>query len=993
MFRIYIQVVLLILCGCSFAVLDNPYTSDVSRYSVSADGVEVFSEIRSKPTVIDEAAEYIIQLTNTADKAVEVEIMIEASEKNISEYELSNDLVEIEAGAQFDVKLSVSISKRMPVGSFEELELRIKVGNDTSMPLSFKTVRMRPHPYLLITNELADEILNKIDNYEWADDCYDELLKQADKITFKELNYPKMSRSGYNWQGLISGGAERFWDVALAYKLTGNEKYKKTLIDFLRAIAEPDTGYPTTRWATHSTAYVHEGEFFTFYPAIYDILYNEPELSEMDHKNIDTTLRLYLETSKQWHVNGDIGNWLTTANAGALITSLVLQDMESFEFFINCENGFDEQLSYGIMADGWWLEGASNYSYLVARFYGYVAKAADNWGINLFDKRVVARHQSNDGRRFKNGWMSMNFDIWGPAGKSYRCLKDLYDGATILMDENGYVVANNDSEKKKPGDVFELAYYYYKDPQYAWMISKDDRMGWQSLVYGVGELPEVDDPRDESGYVANVGITALRSQGNKTDKQQQIQAFVKWGSHGGWHGHFDRTSFLALRRFGTDLFEPRASWFGYSSQMYKAWVEPSISHNLVIVDEYQQEPVESEQTLFYAGDDIQVSVVETVARWQEKQSWDITDPGDLDPENMAKMIDYGDNEPVLQRRLMAVADDYVVVADYLEGQNKHTFDWLMHPEGFVETVGNAVNTGYSAKMKDDKLSSYYYITNCDRFDADGHIVNRFKDENLNLDIHTFLDESTDMTVGTYPFNLCRQPVKVLVDGKEVFNENYNIYSSNIYDLNIDVSGAKELEIIIGRRTHSSKNRPGEYIAMVRPAVVSKGKVIPLSELDYKTENIQPADYGRDYYGDKINIAGIVYENAMMTEPSAKEGSITINLEGQGAEKFTASIGADHLKTWNEFERKTLQFRREGKDFKLISVFEPYKDKSAIKSAVLLDNDVVRVELNDGTTELVEIDGLSNRDGENIRVSFAKMKNGKLIDKEIAENKKGSEVEN
>ena len=67
-------------------------------------------------------------------------------------------------------------------------------------------------------------------------------------------------------------------------------------------------------------------------------------------------------------------------------------------------------------------------------------------------------------------------------------------------------------------------------------------------------------------------------------------AALKWGTHGGWHGHFDRISLLALQRYGKDFYGPRTDhfWFGYGSDHYKMWGQASASHNMVIVDQLQQ---------------------------------------------------------------------------------------------------------------------------------------------------------------------------------------------------------------------------------------------------------------------------------------------------------------------------------------------------------------------------------------------------------------------
>jgi hypothetical protein len=124
---------------------------------------------------------------------------------------------------------------------------------------------------------------------------------------------------------------------------------------------------------------------------------------------------------------------------------------------------------------------------------------------------------------------------------------------------------------------------------------------------------------------------------------------------------------------------------------------------------------------------------------------------------MKKMVDYGDDEPVLQRRLMIVTDDYILMTDYLKGNREHTFDWLLHPVGYQKTIAeNIKQIKHTEKMSDDPNSSYSYITDCDWSEVSGSVLNQFKDRNVFLNVHAILNDPMTMAAGTYPFPSGRQ---------------------------------------------------------------------------------------------------------------------------------------------------------------------------------------------------------------------------------------------
>ena len=834
--------------------------------------------------------------------------------------------------------------------------------------------RQPEHPCLLVTADLLGAIADKCRRHRWAAENLRSMERLAHRWQPPELARFKIERKGFTWYGLTRRQTiEELWQTALVCKLTDNRELRDKVLTYLRRIADPDHGYPTTRWATDSTAYVHEGEFFTFYPAVYDLMHDD--LGEDDHAAISGTLRLYLRTCEAWH-DGGTGNWSVTANTGAILSSLALRDMAMLERFVTIRNGFVDQLSKGVMGDGWWLEGASNYGYLVARYFGYAAEACHNRGVDLYHLRVPARpgHLSHDD--WPNGWMGMNFDGWGPPGGADRGLKDLHDGPIPMMDQHGCVVANSDSHKLAPGDLYELAYYRYGDPAYAWILARTDRMGWQSLVWGVPELPDAADPRAGSAHADNAGITALRSQTPGRDAGQQIQAYVKWGIHGGWHGHFDRTALLALSRYGTEFFSPLASWFGYESPLYKAWVQPSISHNMVVVDGLQQEPVPSRQLLFHAGQALQAGVVETRARWAQKKPWDVRNPGDLDPHNLEKMIDYGDAAPVTQRRLVAVTDDYVVIADHLQAPVARTYDWLIHPVGLEETHAAAIRmTGHSDRLLDDPAGSYYHITECEWFEARTPLVHSFRDGSTWLAVHSVWPASLHGATGTFPFPMADVSYRIDGDGRYLADGGFVANAFDRHGIDVDVTGVSELRLTISIDARAGIALREHTLGDPRFVTTDGGTVRPpdlpvtIAGAGGPAPGFEPTRFTPGAHDRQIDLT-----------PAGHRVAVTFDTTSLDSARFATDLMVDGRIRDMATMRRTLLLRQHGTEARFLTVLEPFRTSPAIRQVRSPGPDHIEVSLADGRMHSIEITGLEA--GTDLRVSLREHRSGALVREEM-----------
>lgn len=149
-----------------------------------------------------------------------------------------------------------------------------------------------------------------------------------------------------------------------------------------------------------------------------------------------------------------------------------------------------------------------------------------------------------------------------------------------FLDYRGWIFGINDAtEREVGGDSFEMAYYAFRDPRYAAFIRMSP--GRNDLIYGVPELPEVEPGDVRGAYADNAGALMLRS--TQQEPREKIQAVLKYGTHGGYHGHFDRTAMLSLMRYGRSFYNPEMVWYSYAPYMYNFYVQSSISKTWLLL--------------------------------------------------------------------------------------------------------------------------------------------------------------------------------------------------------------------------------------------------------------------------------------------------------------------------------------------------------------------------------------------------------------------------
>ena len=504
-----------------------------------------------------------------------------------------------------------------------------------------------------------------------------------------------------------------------AWQLTGNQAYAEKIVLFLRRLSNPTNGYPATLRGCNQSL-VQEGHFFQHIAMAYDMIIDSGVLSDADRHQIESTFRTYIETIDRANDYGPINNWNVAEVCGAFYCSLAMQDLVTAEHFFSGPSGICDQLAKGTMDDGWWYECSIGYNMWVASEFTQVALAYEPFGVNFRDMKIPANYSpkamlvselsggvtTGTTPEEKRKPFGMNPDIFGPNRRPYREIRDMWNSLLPFLDSRGVMFGVNDSTETRVGgnrtevggQPFEIAYYAFRDPAYAAVIKMGD--GKRDLLYAVPDLPDkTPEYYRDNAFADNVGLVLLRSQTTNRPVRAQIQATLHYGTHGWAHGHYDRTDLLSLMRYGRSFWNPESVFWGYEPFMYKFYCQCSVNHNMVVVDEKMQEATPGERLLFHSGQMMQATAVQTTARWSNppyggmvydyvpvktfaEKCWregrSVPIPTDSPPYGYLT----GYTEPILQRRLMLVLDDYVVLADFVKGSSNHTFESLLQLKGF-----------------------------------------------------------------------------------------------------------------------------------------------------------------------------------------------------------------------------------------------------------------------------------------------------------------------
>ena len=678
--------------------------------------VKLSAPIRSKAAE-NSVAEYPFTVKNTTGRKQAFRLTLPRRGWEGMAAKLSHDTVELAPGETASVTLTVEVPTRLPAGANESTRVEVSPVTPGAAPetLEFITVQRVPSPFLMRDEAGWKEIAANVEKYEWAKKEFARAKALADGWT------PPAKSGVMSDQGTMGVVRTRYEEklrsCLILYKLTGEEQYLKKIRDFLLMFSNPKDGYPVLLHAT-SQGQPQEGGTFELVANAYDLI--RDRLTPAEREQIEHTMRLFVDTVIDRMGDGAITNWSIFNQVPAAGCALILHDLVRFNTLVYAPTGLIDQFVCGTMSDGWWFEMSVTYNLHCAQCFTKLGLMAKPFGIDLLNAQFPIALSDLSGRRpyELENYQGMAFTKYGPITRNSLGFKAMWDGVLDYPDYRGIMIGMGDGhEFSVGGDVFELAYYAYRDPRYAAILKRNST---RDLVYAVAELPE-ETPTlyRNSAHSDNAGIALLRSQSGSD--REQIQLGFKYGTHGGFHGHFDRLSLLSLMRYGRGFWNPESTWYGYPSFMYKFWVQPSLAHNMVVVDGKMQEPTECRPLLFHTGKYLQAVAADGSARWSNppflggydkvREIREGTERFVPIPENHPPFTETTDyTEPVFARRLQLVTDDYVLVADYLKSEKEHTFDNLLHLRG-TKPLEGVKKTGHREQFDASPLSSGQFVVN------------------------------------------------------------------------------------------------------------------------------------------------------------------------------------------------------------------------------------------------------------------------------------------
>ena len=509
--------------------------------------------------------------------------------------------------------------------------------------------------YLLVDQSELEEAKSKAGKYEWAASILATVLADAETALKTPVDLPDRGGQWGSWYSCKNDGIPLVTDsptrhrcpkcgtvytgypydevviarvhgeyangarqCGLAYRLTGRKEFAVRAGQILKAYADRYHSYPrhdqhgrNIAWGGRVTAQtLNESQFLISMSWAYALVRDELETPVRRHIEKDllrAAVNVILDHDMKIH---NIQCWKNSAVAAA---GFVLQDQDLIHDAIdNPEHGFRAQVAKGITDDGLWYEGSMGYHFYTMSALWTLVEAARHAGINLYSDRYRTLFDAPIGLAFPNG-------------------------DTPLFNDNGR------SNVKDRGDLYELAYARWKQPVYAHVIVAGKRASIQSLLYGE---PVVDD-----GPIVPSESVLFRSAGVAMLRQQGTTAAMRFGLHGGGHGHRDKLNLLTFsggQQFGVD-----PGSINYGVPLYFEWYRATGAHNTVTVDGAQQEAVDGE------FEDWRTSPESTTLAARATRVY----PG------------------VELRRVVRLEARHITDAFTCSSASEHTYDWAFHSYG------------------------------------------------------------------------------------------------------------------------------------------------------------------------------------------------------------------------------------------------------------------------------------------------------------------------
>ncbi len=344
-------------------------------------------------------------------------------------------------------------------------------------------------------------------------------------------------------------------DLGLAYRLTGNAAYAEKARRIFAAYVEiypklpihdNDNKPDTIRGARVMSQTLSEAKWLVPLAFGYDLV--RDTMPREERQRFETVV---LRGAAAVIRRNDAGksNWQSWHNAALLAAGLLLKDAELVHLAIDGPGGFRFQMRESVTPDGPWYEGS--------------------WGYHFFALEPLLLTRE----------MAARAELAVPEASA---LKRMLDAPLGCVFPDGSLPAFNDSggsRLKGSARYYEIGYRVWRDPRYLTVLDGTTR-GLDALLWGEAKLPSGTPPALASEVLPVAGMATLRVKGS------DHTVAMKFGPHGGGHGHYDKLSFVSYADGARQAVDPGTQAYGAKS--HATWDKSTVAHNTIVVDARSQ---------------------------------------------------------------------------------------------------------------------------------------------------------------------------------------------------------------------------------------------------------------------------------------------------------------------------------------------------------------------------------------------------------------------
>lgn len=412
-------------------------------------------------------------------------------------------------------------------------------------------------------------------------------------------------------------------DLGLAYRFTGRREFAARAAEILLGYAARYKGYRLHN--TRDEEKIGGGritaqsldESVWLIPAAFGYALVRETMTEAGRGRVEQELLAAAAETIRAHRMG-IHNIQCWKNSAVGLAGLATGNDALVEEAIgDPDRGFRAQIARGVTDDGLWFEGSLGYHRYTMEALWPLAEAARLAGTDLYSERY----------------------------------RTMYDAPLALALPDGGPPGFNDSRGSNVrgmAALYELAFARWGTPAYGRLLARTRRDSSEALLYGREETPSGPMVPETSMLLRAAGYGMLRAPG--------MAAAIRFGMHGGGHGHPDKLNLVtwgAGKLWGLD-----PGSINYGVPLHREWYRSTVAHNTVGVDEQLQASADGRLEEWRAGAEATTIVA----------SADTVYPG------------------VSLRRTVTVRKGRIEDRFECQSEAEHLYDWAFHAPGEVRCL-------------------------------------------------------------------------------------------------------------------------------------------------------------------------------------------------------------------------------------------------------------------------------------------------------------------